>query len=404
MAQTYTETPQPDAFPMPEGYMARLQTKAFTKNDLAWQAKAHLDDPSVREVKLASTVKTHEKMAHDARKELERAQIKRGVTRPTTGDIGSLTARDLPCGQAPAPLIAPFLTRDEGTLIYAKGGTGKGLLACWQIMELVRLGHIIMIYDGEGHRREWGSRLRAMGLTDEELGHIHYRSPSSDEWKAAGVTLPETQDLIKADCDALGVTVLIIDSYTYAAATGAEMGGAGPAAEFWDALKRIGRTSVVLAHNTGAATRFPDRPFGSVHVKNGSREAWAVEKVEGEQIEFDHDTNPLQPRVVALEARCTKMSERDDTVPPQFITFSFFHDGHIEVTRPEKAKQNLADIIIEALGSTARTVKQIVAAIKEDTGQTRSTDTVETTLKRLKQDNRVTHATDVRPREWSAVR
>jgi len=42
---------------------------------------------------------------------------------------GHRTAADLLSGDPPEPLVPPFLTPEGATILYAKGGTGKGLVA-----------------------------------------------------------------------------------------------------------------------------------------------------------------------------------------------------------------------------------------------------------------------------------
>ncbi len=48
---------------------------------------------------------------------------------PTT--IGHRTARDLRHGTPPPQLAGAFLTSEGPTVLYARGGTGKGMMACW---------------------------------------------------------------------------------------------------------------------------------------------------------------------------------------------------------------------------------------------------------------------------------
>lgn len=318
----------------------------------------------------------------------------------TLPSIGSLTVFDLPDGPTPPPVIDnTFLTFEEVALVYAKAGTGKGLMACWMIHRAVEDGHNVMLYDAEFHRREYRTRLTGMGLTPEQMRMIHYRSPESDDWTAPKSTLSDAQALIEADCDKLNATILVVDSMAYAASGSADMGGQAAATEFIQALKRIGRTTAVLAHTAGNAGRFPPKPFGSIYAGAGAREMWAIEKVETEQIPYDRDTNDLQPAVVALELRNTKMSERAE-LPPQFLNFAFFPGGHIEANRPERTKTTMADLIAEVLGSTALTTKQIAAAIEEDTGERVTAKTIQKVFERDARQRFMPLDPNKRPHEW----
>jgi hypothetical protein len=51
-------------------------------------------------------------------------------------------------------------------------------MPCYLALELVRRDHTVMILDFESHEREWGSRLRGMGITDVEMDRTLYLSPS----------------------------------------------------------------------------------------------------------------------------------------------------------------------------------------------------------------------------------
>ena len=296
--------------------------------------------------------------------------------------IGTRTARDLLHGSPPDQLVHPFLTPDGATCLYGKGGVGKGLLACWLMRELVRTGHMVMIIDFEGHEREWGSRLRGLGLTDEELGRIHYRAPFGDDWTARRGSLADVADLVREDRERVGATILMVDSYTPATSTGDTMGGAPAAQEYFGALVRIGLPSLTIAHVRGDSERFPDRPFGSVFVHNLARETWAVEQLAVED-ESDHDWIRVDPHVVALELRNKKANGRAQTLP-QFVTFSFYGDDTIEVDRGAPEGRSVASLAAAVLSTTpGLTPTQIVKAIKEDSGQVVNEDTLSRKLRGL---------------------
>ena len=178
--------------------------------------------------------------------------------------IGCRTAADLRYGLPPDQLADPFLTPEGPTVIYARGGTGKGMTACWLTQRLVAGSHVVMVLDFEGHEREWGSRLRGLGLTDDELSRVHYRAPFSSDWTAPTGSLAAVAQAIRDDAARLGVTVLIVDSYSVATSNGDTMGGEAAAREYFSALARIGLPSLTIAHVRGDSGKFPDRPFGSV--------------------------------------------------------------------------------------------------------------------------------------------
>ncbi len=282
--------------------------------------------------------------------------------------IGTRTARDLLFGVPPDQLAEPYLTPEDATVIFGPGGTGKGVFTCHLINRLVRAGHVVLLVDFEGHEREWGSRLRGLGLSDEELDHVHYRAPFGPDWLADRGSLDEVADLLRVERYRLDATYLVVDSYSVATSSGDAMGGKQAAQEYFTALTRIGLPSLTIAHVAGAAEKWPARPFGSVFVHNLARETWAVEAIGDQAEDSDPDLIAFGPHTVELELRNRKANGRAK-YPPQFVTFSFFPDGTIE-TSSTPPRQSFADLAAAVLAVTPNlNVKQIAAAIKEDTAR-----------------------------------
>jgi hypothetical protein len=295
--------------------------------------------------------------------------------------IGTRTALDLLCGAPPDQLVGPFLTPEGATIVYGKGGVGKGVLTCYLIKRLAEAGHIVLVVDFEGHEREWGSRLRGLGLTDEQLARVHYRAPFADDWTARRGSLADVAQLLRDDRLRVGATFLVVDSYSVATSSGDTMGGQAAAQEYFGALSTIGLPSVTIAHVRGDSVRFPERPFGSVFVHNLARETWVVEQLGDDEDEYDPDLVQFGPHVVALELRNKKANGRPKS-RPQFVTFSFFAGGTIEVATVPPAGRSVADMAVDALAEGPLILAKIAAAIKEDTGQAVSERTIRTSLKR----------------------
>lgn len=313
--------------------------------------------------------------------------------------IGSRTALDLRHGLPPDQLAGPFLTPEGATVFYARGGTGKGLATCYLIRRLVRDGHVVEIVDFEGHDREWGSRLRGLGLSDDELARVHYRAPFGSDWTAPTGSLAVVADAIRNDAVTHGVTFLVVDSYSVATSNGDTMGGEAAAREYFSALTRIGLPSLTIAHVRGDSGRFPDRPFGSVFVHNLARETWAIERL-GDEDEASDDPDEIRfgPRIVALELRNKKANARP-MAAAQFVTFSFYGDGSIEVQTDRPEGRSVADLAADALADGPLTIAKVRAAIKEDTGENVSEDVLRKTL--IRHPKRFEQATSGRPRTWS---
>jgi hypothetical protein len=314
--------------------------------------------------------------------------------------IGARTAADLRHGPPPDQLAGVFLTAEGDTVIYARGGTGKGLLACWLARQIVRAGHVVMVVDFEGHEMEWGARLRGLGLTDDELGRIHYRAPFGSDWTAPTGSLAAVADAIRDDAVRRGVTYLMVDSYSVATSNGDTMGGEAAAREYFSGLARIGLPSLTIAHVRGDSGKFPDRPFGSVFVHNLARETWAVEQLGNDEPDaIEPDVIRFGPHVVAPELRNKKANARPKSAA-QFVTFSFFADGTIEVASDGPGGRSVADLAADALADGPLPLPKIAAAIKEDTGKVVSLENVRSALarhpRRFVQDK-----TGKRPYPWA---
>jgi hypothetical protein len=311
--------------------------------------------------------------------------------------IGIRTACDLRYGPRPDPLASPFLTPEGATCLFGRGGVGKGVVACYLIGRLVAAGHVVMVVDYEGHEREWGSRLRGFGLTEDELAKVHYRAPFGSDWTAPTGALSAVASLLREDAARVGATYVVVDSYTVATSNGDTMGGEAAAREYFAALTIIGLPSLTIAHVRGDSPRFPDRPFGSVFVHNLARETWAVERL-GDEPDTDPDLLRVGPHVVELELRNRK-ANGGPKLAPEFLTFSFYADGTIEATDRRPSGRAIADLAADALADGPLTVPKIVAAIREDTGERVDEDTLGRTLRRS--SGRFVADKSKRPHQWS---
>jgi KaiC/GvpD/RAD55 family RecA-like ATPase len=292
----------------------------------------------------------------------------------------------LPDTGTPEQLAPPFLNPDGPTIIYGKGGTMKGFTAVHLVLQLLRLHHFrVLVVDFENHPNEWARRARMMGYTEHELQMVDYRSPYGDYWPDLTrrgslneiiKTVREIMDEPGHDCD-----FLVVDSYTTATSDGDSMGGAPSAKEFFVALQKLGRPSLVIAHVAGGQDRFPAKPFGSVFVHNLARETWAVEKSGADDdIDFDSVDGTGQQ---TIELRNMK-SNGSALARPQFIKFDFKADGMIDVADAAPDTIPVAEMILEVLrrANESLTVKEILTAIKTNTGKVMSEATARKVLNR----------------------
>ena len=118
----------------------------------------------------------------------------------------------------------------------------------------------------------------------------------------------------------------------------------------------------------GNAERFPDRPFGSVFVRNLARELWAVESVSENEDQGDPDPDvEAFTTTVKLELRNTKRN-RGKRIKPQFLTFTFNADDTIDLDLDRPAGTALHEVAYRILrAEPGMTVDALVKAIREDT-------------------------------------
>jgi len=285
----------------------------------------------------------------------------------------------------PPPLVDPFLAPEGWTVLYAPGGTGKGFVSLWLIRQLIKLGMKVVIIDFESHENEWRSRAELMGFTRNEQSRIVYVAPFV-YWEGEAGSLREiapklTDDFLRPDRQ---VDYAFVDSFTFA--TGDDdgaMGGKRAATEFYEGTKVLGLPGAVLAHTRADAERLPAKPFGSVHILNGAREAWAYAK--------DYDRSQQQtetaPGRLVIETRNTKRNEGAQPVKHEFFTFEFA-DGRITADRSDiHVERPLIDMATAVLARSIKaldikTLARIIAADEAPDGKTPDAETLRRTIDR----------------------
>lgn len=350
--------------PTPAERLAELEKQ----NHLDWSPEWYARRDAQREAEHAEWLATPEQVEWRARDDARRRREEREEREknPPTPKIGGITGDDLPSGATPDQLADPFLTPEGVTVIYGKGGAGKGYVSLYLTLQLIRAGHRVAVVDFETHPNEWGLRMKAMGFTQAEKQIVSYYAPNGDSWAAKRGALTDLTEILKADLDKRQSDYLVIDSYTTATTTGDSMGGAAAAQEFFTAVGKLGRPALVIAHVKGGGERFPDKPFGSVFCHNLARETWAVAQM------GDGDEEPDESGVMTIELRNMKSNGRAKSAP-QFLTFTFDPMGQVRVDghKPIEAATT-AGLIQDILKRSLKplTAKELTAAIKADTGIT----------------------------------
>jgi archaellum biogenesis ATPase FlaH len=282
----------------------------------------------------------------------------------------------------PSYLINPLVIKNYPTIFFGDPSSGKSALSQLIITTLTlpwydnNIGLSVnmdpnecIIFDYETDRDTVGWQIgciqRGMGLP--EFG-FHYRRcylPLADDLEESMKAIEETK-----------AKVIIVDSI--GPACGGELNEARPALAMMGALRKLNRTSILLAHNS-KNTEGKKTIYGSIFFNALARSVWEVKKVQ-ETGNDDIDIGLFHRK------------------PPPFsklqkpIGFKFSFNGDKTMVKPESPKSigeflqqmGTQDRIEEMLRSGAMKVKDIAESLDITEANTRQA------LKRLSDKNKVT--------------
>ncbi|MBI2059545.1 MAG: bifunctional DNA primase/polymerase [Nitrospirae bacterium] len=172
-------------------------------------------------------------------------------------------------------LIDRIVTLGVPTILFGDGGTGKSLLAlacavahqggCGPLMDSCNTWGKAFYLDWESDSDEHKARLRQM-VTDQGLPPIGYR-------RCIG-PLYDQRRQIKRLVGEGGYSFIVYDSA--GAASGGELESAEGALKFFEAVRFIGGTSLVIAHVAKNVTQ--EKPIGSGYWHNMARATWEMKR------------------------------------------------------------------------------------------------------------------------------
>lgn len=222
-------------------------------------------------------------------------------------------------------LLPGFLPAGKPSILFAKGGSGKSLLAAAVTLSVTtgasllpgkrpsRTGPVVVL-DYEDDVDEWTGRLQAlargMQCPDPPRGsvlHQHMAAP-----------LHHDADALAARCTREGVALVIVDSI--APAAGGELIDPNAAAQYFAALRRTHTTTLSIGHVNKVDARDTEggakSVYGGVWWENWARSAWELRRTD------DADFS------VALYQRKTNRGRR----PPFGIRWEFTGNADLPET------------------------------------------------------------------------
>ena len=182
---------------------------------------------------------------------------------------------DIPDDDSMTFRVEGILPEKQPTLLFADGGSGKSMVACLLAVS-VDQGIIdtdigitaepgkALYLDWETSAEEISKRVKSImrGLNLQGNTGIVYRRCSQP--------LISEVDRILDLCDQHDIQLIVCDSLGLA--TGGALEEADATLQFFNALRMIGRTSLVVSHINKAGSN-----FGSVYANNSARMAWSAD-------------------------------------------------------------------------------------------------------------------------------
>jgi hypothetical protein len=236
---------------------------------------------------------------------------------------------------APPPLLLDRLDPEGHTVLFGAGGIGKGTLTSSWIVGLVTAGHRVLVLDYERHAGEWRRRIGALG-DPETLEHVYHLEPTGALWQHA--------EAVRAVCDGLNISVVVVDSIVVACA-GRDVMDPGTAGLYTQAVASLDRPVLSLGHNTKAGdTRYP---FGSVFWHNLARLTWS-----------------LSQEAAGVVLACRK-SNNYQTPSKQTVAIDWYNDRPQDV-RESPYSEAIADMALELLTDEPMSLTQIVDRLNDE--------------------------------------
>lgn len=164
---------------LPDGFSQRAARNELTDEDREALVVDEALRPSKQQIALDLAVATQRTRLEEAETVCERFYTRNGLT---TGDASRGRLELLADMQVdePDPPHFTFIADKGATMLFGKGGSGKGSYAAWIALRAVRqLGWKVLLIDSELRDYEWKPRLVHLGATDEEQQSIAYYKPTS---------------------------------------------------------------------------------------------------------------------------------------------------------------------------------------------------------------------------------
>ena len=171
--------------------------------------------------------------------------------------------------------IEGILPEGQPSLLYGDGGSGKSMVACWlavmvdqgyndtELKIVTEPGRVLML-DWETDEYEIAKRVRGL------MRGWNLKGKTGIGYRRCTQPLIAEIDRVMDICDEYDISFIVCDSLGLA--SGGALEEADATLQFFNALRMLGRTTLVISHINKAGQN-----FGSVYANNSSRMSWAQE-------------------------------------------------------------------------------------------------------------------------------
>lgn len=274
-----------------------------------------------------------------------------------------------PLRPQPPYLLRPMLYAGKPTILFGEGGVGKSsaiaaavavsvqtgvaVLDAWQV---ITPGEVLVL-DWEGDGDDWNDAVArlAAGLRIEAPA-LHYR-------RMKGALDGQVHE-IATYCDQHDIRLLIVDSVTWATRNSGDRGSVDePVKRLFDALRAIGRASLLIDHKSKAAIADDQStgasPIGSIVKVNAARATFELRKAD--------EKDPDGTRHLALINR--KVNPADEQ-GPLGIAVRYAGGETLMWTEPVRLADQTVARQVDAAGSLWQRIEDVLRVRGPMTGPT----------------------------------
>jgi len=186
-------------------------------------------------------------------------------------------------GGPPTFLIKPFIPEFQPTILYGKGGKGKSTLALLMYFGISLpwhdnpLGWEIGTEAKKGLYLDWEADKSSIAYQRKRLEEGIGMPLPPINYLSISTLLPDSIDYIRRAMDETGAEFIVVDSL--AGACGGDLNASEPSTRFFNALRMLTTTTLIVAHPPKGGKESESSVSGSAIFENRARSVWECKSV-----------------------------------------------------------------------------------------------------------------------------